>query len=967
MQHRDCRVAFTTKVSPRSQRHCRLQHVPIPSHGNFEPLITNMAPPSQTAREPSIPSTSEYAEFIRKLAAYHEKRGTNFEPEPKVANRRIDLLHLFNLVVDRGGYDKVSDEKLAWRKLAGEFHLGNANLPAYAFTLKSAYYKNLAAFEITTVHGKEPPPKEILEETTAKGSGLLTRTLENYRPSVRRETSALGIDSDGSGDESGTPTRDTMATEETPGSGGRATRGLRQAPPPRQMWQPEPQSSRQTRNLNASSHTSTAQQHHGQQQQQSQQQQLRGASTSYNPSSNTDNMSLAVANYEPRPQMPLTLRQVITPGNSAVEFARLQKVLKDAAAAGHGRTLASTKGIMLPGTGFDGPNIYVRCLCALRSGIPAEQDYALHHLVKISMERGDKYRFEGFPGLAEALVEKVLEVSSLFYNVDWEISYTDDGEMVSGDVINGLTGTPDILERIAALSKLKVDDNIHTAEFSDKMLQINEAALTLRNMVMLEENALYVHELSPLRDFLSIALNLPNLESLVELKHYALDIAEQMTKYLHLGETDPLYISLLNQLNSNDRGAILTALRAIGRISMNLEENNLLQGVPLRAIQNIIDWTMLHDEDLVHACLDFLYQYTAVVKNVDFLISELQVEPLINQLVRLLHYGVKIVEREIYYAREIKRPAPTTLPALPKEIFSQLVQVEEPERSSQWLRCLFEEDPDESITQITLWQAYQACFTLPPGSSNVAMLAAADFIKNVSTTFEKAAAQVQSGIAPKFIIKGIRMRSVPVDPKGEEASKCLWQGPFGGAEPCGQFFMSPETMFQHILREHLGARQLEDGKFENTSNRQYKCLWDRCHRFKSAPATKLLDIANHIKVHLPPRHVPRNEPEHSGPPPAKKSKPSYIISAPKRSLIFQVTAQDERSEAAGIPLSAVLVLRNLARNISKTDAEATTKTEGGVSWLDRLFKPVEPRLFEILAHNKSLAVYITDLVGAIKS
>merc|ERR1712093_568096 len=173
----------------------------------------------------------------------------------------------------------------------------------------------------------------------------------------------------------------------------------------------------------------------------------------------------------------------------------------------------------------------------------------------------------------------------------------------------------------------------------------------IQKMVMLEENALYVYELSPLRDFLSIALNLPNLESLVELKHYALDIAEQMTKYLHLGETDPLYISLLNQLNSNDRGAILTALRAIGRISMNLEETNLLQGVPVTAIQNILDWTMLHDEDLVHACLDFLYQYTAVVKNVDFLISKLQVEPLINQLVRLLHYGVKIVEREIYYAR----------------------------------------------------------------------------------------------------------------------------------------------------------------------------------------------------------------------------------------------------------------------------------------------------------------------------
>jgi len=79
--------------------------------------------------------------------------------------------------------------------------------------------------------------------------------------------------------------------------------------------------------------------------------------------------------------------------------------------------------------GFSGPNIYVRCLCALKSGIPAEQAYALHHLVKISMERGDKYRFEGFPGLAEGLIEKVLEVSSLFYKVDWEIKYTEDCRM----------------------------------------------------------------------------------------------------------------------------------------------------------------------------------------------------------------------------------------------------------------------------------------------------------------------------------------------------------------------------------------------------------------------------------------------------------------------------------------------------------------------------------------------------------
>jgi len=611
--------------------------------------------------------------------------------------------------------------------------------------------------------------------------------------------------------------------------------------------------------------------------------------------------------------------------------------------------------------GFDGPNIYVRCLCALRSGIPAEQDYALHHLVKISMERGDKYRFEGFPGLAEALIEKVLEISTLFYKVDWQILYMDDGATPGADIINGLDGTPDILRKIASLPKLEVDDNIQTADFSDALLQINEAALTIRNMVMLEENAQYISEMLPLRDFLCIALNLPNLDCVIELKHYALDIAEQLTKYLRFDETDSLYISLLAQLCGNDRGAILTALRAVSRISMNLEENNLLKSVPTKVIQNIIDWTLLDDEDLVHACLDFLYQYTAVVDNVDFLISEVEVEPLVNQLVRLLMHNATIKPRDKYSGNATRIDMPPQIARVPKELLDQLLALQEPERSSAWLRSMFEEDPDERITQIQLWQAYQATFTSHVAETNVPLLAAADFIKNVSTTFQdKAAAQVMQGLVQKFIIKGIRFRITPVDIKGEEFSKCLWRVPLG--EYCGEFFMSPESMYQHILKDHQNANKLEDGKFENTAG-EYMCHWDRCHRFKAEHATNLFQLARHIKIHLPPKPSPVKTPTpyFGGPSPAKKQKLSYIIPPPSYSLDFIQTATDERKDAAGIPLSAVLVLRNLARNLAKTEAEEIAmKLEGGISWVDKLFKPVESRLFEIMAHNHSLVSSLFD-------
>ena len=98
-------------------------------------------------RDPSVEPTDEYNEFIKTLAEYHEKRGTNFEPMPKVGPRHVDLLKLYKKVVEEGGYDHVSDvkgNKLAWRKIAQDFVPHNVNVVQMAFLLKTAYYKNLA-------------------------------------------------------------------------------------------------------------------------------------------------------------------------------------------------------------------------------------------------------------------------------------------------------------------------------------------------------------------------------------------------------------------------------------------------------------------------------------------------------------------------------------------------------------------------------------------------------------------------------------------------------------------------------------------------------------------------------------------------------------------------------------------------------------------------------------------------------
>ena len=69
---------------------------------------------------------------------------TSLDLQARVNGKPIDLYKFWNVVTSRGGYDAVSAEKLAWRKVGQEFNLGSANAAAYAFALKTVYYKNLA-------------------------------------------------------------------------------------------------------------------------------------------------------------------------------------------------------------------------------------------------------------------------------------------------------------------------------------------------------------------------------------------------------------------------------------------------------------------------------------------------------------------------------------------------------------------------------------------------------------------------------------------------------------------------------------------------------------------------------------------------------------------------------------------------------------------------------------------------------
>ena len=82
------------------------------------------------------------------------------------------------------------------------------------------------AYEIKNFHHREPPPREILEDISAKGGDLLHRNVDNFRPPLVRMSLSNGQDSEGSeGEESKTPKEEKMDIDDPGSGGGRSSRG----------------------------------------------------------------------------------------------------------------------------------------------------------------------------------------------------------------------------------------------------------------------------------------------------------------------------------------------------------------------------------------------------------------------------------------------------------------------------------------------------------------------------------------------------------------------------------------------------------------------------------------------------------------------------------------------------------------------------------------------------------------------
>ena len=97
---------------------------------------------------------AERKEFLDKLFAFMQHRGTPVNRVPIMAKQTLDLFKLFKLVTDRGGLVEVINKKI-WRGIIKGLNLPSSVTSA-AFTLRTQYMKYLYPYECSTLKLSSP-------------------------------------------------------------------------------------------------------------------------------------------------------------------------------------------------------------------------------------------------------------------------------------------------------------------------------------------------------------------------------------------------------------------------------------------------------------------------------------------------------------------------------------------------------------------------------------------------------------------------------------------------------------------------------------------------------------------------------------------------------------------------------------------------------------------------------------------
>ncbi|OAD76410.1 C2H2-type zinc finger transcription factor [Phycomyces blakesleeanus NRRL 1555(-)] len=135
-----------------------------------------------------IERSDKYNAFIQDLMQFHSRKSTRLQTEPVLGGKKIDLLKLYESVLEAGGFDQVTKNR-SWKKV-GEIFQFPSTCTNSAYILKGLYIRNLLGWEEEKIWRKTwVPPKELFGPEAHKASTLAGKSYKKNSSPTQKPSS----------------------------------------------------------------------------------------------------------------------------------------------------------------------------------------------------------------------------------------------------------------------------------------------------------------------------------------------------------------------------------------------------------------------------------------------------------------------------------------------------------------------------------------------------------------------------------------------------------------------------------------------------------------------------------------------------------------------------------------------------------------------------------------------------------
>ncbi|KAJ3145438.1 Chromatin structure-remodeling complex protein rsc9 [Geranomyces variabilis] len=850
---------------------------------------------SKSDWEDTVEVTAEYEAFTKELEEFNMQFGVAKVRDPVLGGKRLDLYKIYRWVTEAGGYEQVTSAR-GWKKIMDPFNLP-ATCTNSAYIAKQLYQKYLYNYEQFKVHGKpievimqeKPPfhqsPNGNGEDSTAPNSPeSKAKRKFGSLPDVQSDTPPLTSPAPEAANPANTLRVKTPPLSNTPAPVLAPTPAAMQvsvsapAPVPIPMSAPKPASSIAT---------------------------VPGTPAPSTPAPVSQTVAPRMATFA-TPTAPSTPTPTVARRQFAVSEPLHKRLRMMAEANMHAsrnapvtpkppppRARAGQIAVNPDDDGRDEKYLYGawqnRLLLAMASKLPNEVDWAFTKLVKLS------YSKNFFLGIVPGALEEMLDhAAPLFDTLELKRE-------------NGtIEARPTLGNNVAVFHSLERDNLI------ERVMQVFHV---IRNLSFWPDNAMAFVKNHTLLMYIAKGIAVPPLSHYIEIKHYCLDLLENLSPYLILQGKDDFFLAMLQQLiMEDDQALIIASTETLTRFcASEVNAKVLLEADNAALVRRFLQLLLVPDERMVSAVLDWFYEFSSLGSSACSLIVEAVGYNVLKLFIKFLAwqgFAKKPPAQGMTNPPGASGLPHTAVPLRGASTAAKTVPLVQPKPGSSGASV----EALAGGTAVPLGIVTDDAPPLPQLSAadNARLVSAMQGIEFLASTARGEVGD-SSTAAPSAGQSPIADVDLPVT--------CFWRLDASGPEdnihtgmpfrPCFRRFATDAEMFEHLQTDHVPP---DDANVKG-------CRWKLCEvggdeaKGPWSRVRLLRHIATHLGGNSTGSLITAAPMPASRPPLQSSSTTTAATMAAAAAALAAATGgpAGPEEELKGVPLTAMLVLRNLAR------------------------------------------------------